>query len=202
MRRVKRHGAGPGPRVRAPAGVSIKWEGVAYKVDFASVRAESAERCVGPGLRALQAYRWMAGNLGLANNRRQRRQPGATAEALERAAESTAVARRAYVAADWDEFERQLERHQWALSEARVAYMVPFAQIGQKVKGGSQSREKDRDRADFQRIAGELKDTGLDRAAALAHPSLKPYLREYSERSKVWLRDIYPMPRGRPPKKK
>jgi hypothetical protein len=76
--------------------------------------------------------------------------------------------------------------------ERHIEKLAPLAEIGAKVRRGPGMRAADQDREDFKRIAGELRDAGLDRADAPAEPRLKPYFRKYPDRARVWLRDVYP----------
>jgi hypothetical protein len=195
--------------VRAPEGAraAIDWSGsAAPSVDLDRVTtADAVAWCIGRGLKAFSAFRWMARNLGLANNRRVRKASEAAAEEFSRADAAVAAARRAYAVEDWHEFERQFDRYQWAMDRLRIAYMLPLARSGKKLKDAPHKREKDRDREDFLRLGRDIlkEKPDLDRRDLLRELRLAPYVREYPERVGVWVRELYPhRGRGRPPKKK
>jgi hypothetical protein len=115
--------------------------------------------------------------------------------------EATAGARRAYVAGDWTEFDRQLERHQSALADMRIVYMVPFARRGKaSTDGGATGNAARRDRK--QQATEKLVARAEARKLWQADPNLP--LAEVARRLGTvgypdstiigWVRDLKPTP--------
>jgi len=136
------------------------------------------------------------------HNRRLRREH---AEDFEAEHEAVRAMRKDFADANWPAWAHACKRFEIEVLRLTLAYHKRFAEIGKKVAQAAGTREKDRDREDFLRIARGILDLKRDLAPAALRrdPTLSAYVREYPERVKVWTRKLYPRrPRGRPATKK
>jgi hypothetical protein len=193
---VLRHGSGAGPRVPRPTPEDLSDPAWHFKP---RERGES-----------YRWFHWMCRNLFLFANRRLRERSEAAAKAFDQAHIAALASRHAYVAADWSNFERQIERHDRAMLAMRIAHMAPYALKGKaSVDGAPKGNEARRDRA----LQKAHRSTARARARemwsenpALTLAAIAEKLADLGYASDTiarWVRDLSPTPlrRGRPIRK-